>query len=89
MLKNKGVEAVNLGTGHGYSVLQVKDAFVKASGKEIPFKIMPRRPGDIATCYADTTKAKKLLGWSAQYGIDEMCQDSWYFQQQNPDGITE
>lgn len=89
VLKNKGVEAVNLGTGHGYSVLQVKDAFAKASGKEIPFKIMPRRPGDIATCYADTTKAKKLLGWSAQYGIDEMCQDSWYFQQQNPDGITE
>lgn len=89
VLKNKGVEAVNLGTGHGYSVLQVKDAFAKASGKEIPFKIMPRRPGDIATCYADTTKAKKLLGWSAQYGIDEMCQDSWHFQQQNPDGITE
>lgn len=89
VMKNKGVEAVNLGTGHGYSVLQVKDAFAKACGKEIPYKIMARRPGDIAACYADTTKAKKLLGWSAQYGIDEMCRDSWNFQQKNPDGITE
>ena len=89
VMKNKGGEAVNLGTGHGYSVLQVKDAFAKACGKEIPYKIMARRPGDIASCYADTTKAKKLLGWSAQYGIDEMCRDSWNFQQKNPDGITE
>lgn len=86
-LKHKGVEAVNLGTGIGYSVLQVKDAFAKACGKEIPYKIMDRRPGDIATCYADTTKAKEILGWSAQYGIDEMCQDGWNFTQQNPNGI--
>lgn len=82
-----GLEKVNLGTGNGYSVLQVKDAFEKASGKEVPFKFMDRRPGDIAACYADTTKAKELLGWSAKYGIDEMCQDSWNFQVKNPDGI--
>ena len=86
VLKNKGVEAVNLGTGHGYSVLQVKDAFAKASGKEIPYKIMPRRPGDIATCYADPTKAKKELGWEAKRGIDEMCADGWRWQSKNPNG---
>ncbi len=86
-LEHKGVEAVNLGTGNGYSVLQVKDAFAKACGKEIPYKIMDRRPGDIATCFADTTKAKELLGWSAQYNIDEMCQDGWNFQRNNPNGI--
>lgn len=85
--EHTGVEKVNLGTGNGYSVLQVKDAFAKACGKEIPYQIMARRPGDIATCYADTTKAKALLGWSAQYGIDEMCQDSWNFQSKNPNGI--
>lgn len=86
-LKNKGAEKVNLGTGNGYSVLQVKDAYEKASGKEIPFQIMDRRPGDIATCYADTAKAKELLGWQAQYGIDDMCKDSWNFQSKNPEGI--
>lgn len=86
-LKHKGVEMVNLGTGIGYSVLQVKDAFAKACGKEIPYQIMERRPGDIATCYADTTKAKDVLGWSAQYGIDEMCQDGWNFTLNNPKGI--
>ncbi|MFV0552770.1 MAG: UDP-glucose 4-epimerase GalE [Anaerorhabdus sp.] len=86
-LKHKGVEKVNLGTGIGYSVLQVKDAFAKACGKEIAFEIMERRPGDIATCYADTTKAKEVLGWSAQYGIDEMCQDGWNFTLMNPNGI--
>ncbi|MCI5773361.1 MAG: UDP-glucose 4-epimerase GalE, partial [Erysipelotrichaceae bacterium] len=86
-LKHKGVECVNLGTGNGYSVLQVKDAFAKASNLEIPYQIMDRRPGDIATCYADTTKAKELLGWSAKYNIDDMCQDAWNFAQKNPNGI--
>ncbi|MEG0076707.1 MAG: UDP-glucose 4-epimerase GalE [Anaerorhabdus sp.] len=86
-LQHKGVEKVNLGTGIGYSVLQVKDAFAKASGKEIPYQIMDRRPGDIATCYADTEKAKNVLGWTAQYGIDEMCQDGWNFTLKNPNGI--
>jgi len=86
-LKNKGAEKVNLGTGNGYSVLQVKDAYEKASGRKIPFQIMDRRPGDIATCYADTAKAKELLGWQAQYGIDDMCKDSWNFQSKNPEGI--
>ena len=88
-LEHDGVEAVNLGTGHGYSVLQVKDAFAKACGKEIAFKLVDRRPGDIAECYADTTKAREVLGWSAQYDIDTMCQDSWRFQSMNPDGIVE
>ncbi len=82
-----GAETVNLGTGNGYSVLQVKNAFEKACGKEIPYQIMERRPGDIAICYADTAKAKKLLGWNARYGIDEMCRDSWNFQSKNPNGI--
>ena len=88
-LNHQGIEAVNLGTGHGYSVLQVKDAFAKACGKEVAFKLVERRPGDIAECYADTTKAKEILGWSAQYDIDTMCQDSWRFQSMNPDGINE
>ncbi len=85
----KGIDAVNLGTGHGYSVLEIKDAFQKACGKEIAFKIVDRRPGDIAECYADTSKAKEVLGWSAKYDIDTMCQDSWRFQSQNPDGIVD
>lgn len=84
---HKGVECINLGTGNGYSVLQVKDAFAKAAKMEIPYQIMDRRPGDIATCYADTTKAKELLGWSARYDIDDMCQDAWNFAQKNPNGI--
>ena len=86
-LKNKGVQAINLGTGNGYSVLQVREAFEKACGKEIPYQILDRRAGDIASCYADTKKAKQLLGWQAQYGIDEMCQDGWNFSKNNPRGI--
>lgn len=80
-MKNKGVERFNLGTGQGYSVLQVKDAYQKACGKEIPFKIVERRAGDIAECYADTKKAEEVLGFKTVYGIDEMCVDSWNFQQ--------
>lgn len=87
VLKNKGVEAVNLGTGKGSSVLDVVHAFEKACGKEIPYEIKPRRAGDIATCYADTTKAKELLGWEAKYDIDEMAADGWNFTQKNPNGL--
>ena len=77
----KGVDAYNLGTGHGYSVLQMVAAFEKASGRKVNYKIAPRRPGDIAECYADPTKAKELLGWQAEMGIEEMCADSWHFTQ--------
>ena len=75
-----GLAVYNLGTGHGYSVLDVVKAFEKANGLNVPYKIMPRRPGDIATCYCDPTKAKQELGWEAQYGIEDMCRDSWRFQ---------
>ena len=84
-----GVLIYNLGTGKGYSVLDVVHAFEKACGKEIPYEIKPRRAGDIATCYADPTKAKKELGWVAQYGIEEMCEDSWRWQTMNPNGYAD
>jgi UDP-glucose 4-epimerase len=75
-----GVLTVNLGTGRGYSVLDVVRAFEVASGRKVPYKIAGRRPGDIAACYADPSLAEKLLGWQAQYGIDEMCRDAWRWQ---------
>lgn len=81
-----GLSIYNLGTGHGYSVLQVVEAYSKAAGKDIPYEIKPRRPGDIATCYADCTKAKEELGWVAEYDINRMCQDSWRWQSMNPTG---
>lgn len=74
-----GVFTYNLGTGNGYSVLEVLHAYEKACGKELPYKIVPRRPGDIAMCYADTAKSEAELGWKATRGIDEMCEDSWRF----------
>ena len=80
---NKGCVTANLGTGVGYSVLQVVEAYKKASKKDIPVKICPRRAGDIASCYADATRAKELFGWTAQYGIDEMCRDAWRFAEKN------
>lgn len=80
---NKGCVTVNLGTGVGYSVLQVVEAYKKASKRDIPVKICPRRAGDIASCYADATRAKELFGWTAQYGIDEMCRDAWRFAEKN------
>ena len=83
-----GLFICNLGTGKGYSVLEVLHAFEKACGKQIPYVIDPRRPGDIAECYADPTKAKNELGWVAQYGIEDMCADSWNWQQKNPDGYN-
>ena len=81
-----GVSIYNLGTGQGYSVLDVVKAYSKACGKEIPYEIKPRRAGDIATCYSDPSKAKRELGWEAKYGIEEMCRDSYHWQSINPDG---
>jgi len=81
-----GLAIYNLGTGHGYSVLDVVKAFEKANGLKVPYVIKPRRPGDIATCYCDPAKAKRELGWEAKFGIEEMCRDSWNFQKNNPNG---
>ena len=87
--EKKGVLIYNLGTGKGYSVLDVVHAFEKACGKKIPYEVKPRRPGDIATCYADPAKAKAELGWEAENGIEEMCADSWKWQSMNPNGYEE
>jgi UDP-glucose 4-epimerase len=81
-----GVEAYNLGTGIGFSVLEMVKAFEKASGINIPYEIVENRPGDVAVCYADSTKAKAELGWTAEKGIEEMCRDSWKWQSENPNG---
>ena len=80
------VMTINLGTGKGYSVLEMVKAFEKASDKKVPYKIAPRRAGDIATCFADPSYAKEVLGWEAKRGIEEMCEDGWRWQSQNPDG---
>lgn len=84
-----GVCIYNLGTGKGYSVLEVLHAFEKACGKTLPYVIKPRRPGDIAVCYADPAKAKAELGWTAEKGIDEMCADSFHWQSKNPNGYAD
>ena len=84
--ENPGVKIYNLGTGKGYSVLDVINNVSKAVGKEIPYVIAERRAGDIAECYADPALAKEELGWEAQYGMKEMCEDSWNWQQKNPNG---
>ena len=85
-LKNTGCEAINLGTGNGTSVLQLRDAFVKASGVDVPYVIDPRRPGDPDEVYADASKAASLLCWKAERDIEEMCEDSWRWQKNNPNG---
>jgi UDP-glucose 4-epimerase len=85
--KLKGAVAINLGTGQGYSVKQMIAAVAKATGKDIPHTFGPRRPGDIAICYADPALAASLLGWRARRGLDEMCADSWRWQRTNPDGF--
>ena len=85
-LGETGVNIYNLGTGNGVSVLQLVKEFEKASGKKVNYKIAPRRDGDIATCYADASKAKKELGWVAERGLKEMCEDTWRWQSNNPDG---
>ena len=86
-LDNKpGLDVFNIGTGHGYSVLDIVKAYEKATGKKINYKIAPRRPGDIDECYADPTKAREVLGWEAKLGIDEMCRDAANWQEKNPNG---
>ena len=82
----KGLAIYNIGTGHGYSVLDVVHAFEKANNLKVPYVIKPRRVGDIATCFCDPTKAKIELGWEAKYGIEDMCRDSWNWQKNNPNG---
>lgn len=88
LTERPGVLTLNLGTGVGYSVLDIVKAFEKASGRPIPYEIVARRPGDIATCYADPTLAAQELGWRAERGIEEMCADSWRWQSTNPDGFV-
>lgn len=86
LLEHPGLVIYNLGTGVGYSVLDIIHNFEKACGKKIPYVIAPRRLGDIATCYSDPSKAERELGWKAQYGIDRMCEDAWRWQMMNPNG---
>ncbi|MCI8561770.1 MAG: UDP-glucose 4-epimerase GalE [Dorea sp.] len=86
ILTDPGLDIINLGTGVGYSVLDMVKAFSKACGRDLPYEIKPRREGDIAMCYADPAKAFKVLGWKAERGLDEMCEDSWRWQSQNPNG---
>jgi UDP-glucose 4-epimerase len=87
--ENAGLKIYNLGTGVGYSVLDIVKNFEAANGIKIPYSIKPRRAGDIATCYSDATKAKEELGWTAEYGIKEMCADSWRWQKNNPNGYAD
>ena len=86
---NKGVGTFNVGTGNGYSVLEIVRAYEKASGKKVPYKIGPRRAGDIGECYASPKKALQELGWKAQRGIEEMCTDLARWQEMNPDGYPD
>ena len=88
LLEAKSSVTVNLGTGQGYSVLDVVKAFERASDRPVPYKIVDRRPGDIAACYADPAAAERVLGWKAERGIDQMCQDSWRWQSMNPQGFV-
>lgn len=83
-----GLGIYNMGTGHGYSVLDIVKAFIKVNGVDVPYSIKPRRAGDIATCYCNPTKAKAELGWEAKFGIEEMVRDSWNWQRQNPEGYS-
>ena len=89
VLSQRGCEAFNLGTGVGYSVLDVVHAFEKASGVTVNYKIGPRRPGDIATCYSDPSKAQEVLGWKAERDLEQMCADSWRWQSMNPNGYPD
>ena len=84
-----GFEPINLGTGKGTSVLELVNAFIKTTGQPVPYSIAPRRPGDIASCYASSDKAKHLLGWQAQFDIERMCTDTWRWQSQNPNGYDD
>ena len=87
LLEQPGSFTVNLGTGQGYSVLDLVRAYEAASGQSVPYELVPRRPGDVAACYADPTLAAELLGWRARHGLDRMCEDSWRWQRLNPQGF--
>ncbi len=82
-----GVHTYNLGTGKGFSVLEMVRAFEKVSGRDVPYEIVSRRPGDIAACYADASKAQAELGWRTEYGIERMCEDAWRWQSGHPNGF--
>ena len=84
-----GVQIFNLGTGDGYSVLDIIKAFSAACGRDLPYVIDPRRPGDVAQCYSDPAKAREVLGWTAEYNIEDMCRDAWNWQSKNPNGYNE
>lgn len=88
VMEHTGVEAFNLGTGTGYSVLDLVRAFEQESGKSVPYRVTDRRPGDIATCFADPTKSKQMLGFEAKYDIRDMCRDAWNWQSNNPNGYN-
>ena len=88
LLGHSGSFTVNLGTGHGHSVLELVAAYAQASGRPVPYSIVPRRPGDVAACYADPAAAQRLLGWQARHDLERMCADSWRWQTQNPQGFT-
>ncbi|MBB5204338.1 UDP-glucose 4-epimerase [Inhella inkyongensis] len=88
LLDHEGSFTVNLGTGQGYSVLELVRAYAQASARDIPYDIVARRPGDVAACYADPTRARELLGWQARRDLDAMCRDSWRWQEQNPQGFA-
>ena len=88
MKDNKGEFVFNLGTGVGYSVLDMVKAFEKANGIKIPYELVDRRPGDLATCYSTPAKSEKVLGWKAEFGLEDMCRDSWNWQKNNPNGFN-
>ena len=88
LMENKGESVFNLGTGTGYSVLDMVKAFNEANGLDLPYKIVDRRPGDIATCYADPAKSAEILGWKAEKNLTDMCRDSWNWQKKNPNGFS-
>ena len=87
-LKTIGTSHCASGTGRGCSVLEVVAAYARASGRPVPYQVMPRRPGDVAACWADASLARQMLGWQAQHGLDRMCQDSWRWQSMNPQGFN-
>jgi UDP-glucose 4-epimerase len=87
--RNCGIAIYNLGTGTGYSVLDLVKTFERVNGVSVPYRILDRRPGDIATCYSNPAKAQQELGWVAEFGIEEMCRDAWNWQKNNPEGYTQ
>jgi len=89
MMSHRGESVFNLGTGRGYSVLEIVETFQRVNGVKVPYKMAPRRPGDLPVCYADPGKSAEALGWKAQYGLDEMCRDSWNWQRKNPNGYED